>query len=384
MTVIESSDSGLRYNDAPLSTSTTDNWVARRGGLPPMVRAIARALMRNGHTESGAISLAIGAVKRWARGGGKVHPSTRARAAAAVAHWEAIKASTGRSEEELILRASSGSGTAVGAYAPGHPFEGNQFTKGGVAVGGPGSSTKAMAKPSGSKGGKGSSSAASKAAAAAAKQTALQNAVDSAANAVQNAQNAVDSASNTHDNATAAVAKAQAKLDEVNKQATQDVNEAQAREKNSAKGGVSGLTQTEAVQKSAQSRIEAAQSALDSANKTVGSSALSLKAANDRLTQAQNALAKAKAAAGIRHGGHDILVRDFVGETTGQGASLFLPAGPTKKQSQEVEDELEAGEADARHRFEGSDLSHCSKPGCGKSVNAKVHKVIAATSGGIG
>jgi hypothetical protein len=70
----------LRYNDAPLSASHTSNWVARRGGLPPMVRAIARALMRNGHSESGAISLAIGAVKRWARGGGKVHPSTRARA----------------------------------------------------------------------------------------------------------------------------------------------------------------------------------------------------------------------------------------------------------------------------------------------------------------
>lgn len=92
----------LRYNDAPLSASTTDNWVARRGGLPPMVRAIARALMRNGHSESSAIAVAIGAVKRWAAGGGHVHPSTRARSAAAVAHWEAIKSTA--SDDEIEVR----------------------------------------------------------------------------------------------------------------------------------------------------------------------------------------------------------------------------------------------------------------------------------------
>lgn len=82
-----------RYDDSPLSSSTDDNWIAKKGGLPPMVRAIVRALERNGHTESQAIAVAIGAVKRWAAGGGNVHPDTRARAAAAVAHWEALKAS---------------------------------------------------------------------------------------------------------------------------------------------------------------------------------------------------------------------------------------------------------------------------------------------------
>src|SRR6185369_14955742 len=40
-----------------------------------------------------AISLAVAAVKRWASGRGNVSPKVRAAAAAAVAQWEAMKAS---------------------------------------------------------------------------------------------------------------------------------------------------------------------------------------------------------------------------------------------------------------------------------------------------
>jgi hypothetical protein len=95
-----------KYNDAPFSSSKTSNWVARRGGLPPHVRAVARALMRDhGMDESHAIAVAINANKRWASsgkvrggganrvggGGGHVTPRVRALSSAAVAQWSAMK-----------------------------------------------------------------------------------------------------------------------------------------------------------------------------------------------------------------------------------------------------------------------------------------------------
>jgi hypothetical protein len=111
-----------RYDVSPLGTKK--NWVTERGGLPDFIRAIAHALIRSGHDESGAIQLAIGAVQNWARGGGHVTEKTRAKAADALAQWEAMKASTGRAEPtKLGFRAS-------GSFAAGHPFEGNQWGPG--------------------------------------------------------------------------------------------------------------------------------------------------------------------------------------------------------------------------------------------------------------
>lgn len=60
--------------------------------LPGYVRELARAFMRNGLSKSAAISRAVGVIKRWARGGGDVKPGTRAKAARALAQWEAAKA----------------------------------------------------------------------------------------------------------------------------------------------------------------------------------------------------------------------------------------------------------------------------------------------------
>lgn len=78
---------------SPLSHSKTSNWVARAGGLPAYIQHIAKALMRErGKSESQAVQMAIGIVKRWARGGGKVDAETRAAAAKAVVEWEALKA----------------------------------------------------------------------------------------------------------------------------------------------------------------------------------------------------------------------------------------------------------------------------------------------------
>lgn len=68
------------------------NWVTEVEGLPKYIRAIAHALIRAGHSEQQAIRLAVGTVRRWARGGGKVTLPTRQRAAAALASWDAKKA----------------------------------------------------------------------------------------------------------------------------------------------------------------------------------------------------------------------------------------------------------------------------------------------------
>jgi hypothetical protein len=80
-------------SSASLDRSPRKNWVENSGNLPPYVREIARSIEReNAVPLSRAISLAIGAVKRWARGGGNVNADTRAKAAKAVAQWTALRA----------------------------------------------------------------------------------------------------------------------------------------------------------------------------------------------------------------------------------------------------------------------------------------------------
>lgn len=81
-----------RYDTSPIGTGK--NWVTSVGGLPAFIRAIAHALIRAGHSESQAIQLAVGVVKNWASGQGHVTSKTRAKAAAALAEWEAKKAAS--------------------------------------------------------------------------------------------------------------------------------------------------------------------------------------------------------------------------------------------------------------------------------------------------
>ena len=69
------------------------NWVDRAGGLPDYIERIAKHLhYEKGMDISRAIATAVATVKRWAAGGGDVSAATRAKAAAAVAQWEAKKA----------------------------------------------------------------------------------------------------------------------------------------------------------------------------------------------------------------------------------------------------------------------------------------------------
>jgi hypothetical protein len=80
------------------------NWVEEAGGLPNYICRIARAIKRTGKTTSQAIAIAVSRVKVWAAGGGGVNADTRAKAAKAVAQWEALKA---KSKGRQAVKATS-------------------------------------------------------------------------------------------------------------------------------------------------------------------------------------------------------------------------------------------------------------------------------------
>lgn len=94
-----------------LDRSPKSNWVQKNGGLPNYICHIARAITGNGHSINEAIPMAIGTAKRWAAGGTTngtarakhVHPATVAKAAAAVAQWEALRA---RAHAGHVVKAS--------------------------------------------------------------------------------------------------------------------------------------------------------------------------------------------------------------------------------------------------------------------------------------
>lgn len=69
-----------------------DNWVEKAGGLPSYIERIAKHLhYEQGMSISHAIASAVNTVKKWAAGGGNVTTATQAKAARAVAQWEAKK-----------------------------------------------------------------------------------------------------------------------------------------------------------------------------------------------------------------------------------------------------------------------------------------------------
>ena len=76
-----------------LNWSPKVNWVEAMGSLPKYVEKIAIGIMRGtGYPRERAIPIAISRIKVWARGGGGVNADTVAKAAAALAAWEALKA----------------------------------------------------------------------------------------------------------------------------------------------------------------------------------------------------------------------------------------------------------------------------------------------------
>jgi hypothetical protein len=96
------------------SPGDKDNWIERagRGGkggkLPNYICRIARAVMRSGKSRSQAISIAVSTVKRWAAGGDDVKADTRAKAAKALAQWEALKA---KNAAKTLVKATNADGS---------------------------------------------------------------------------------------------------------------------------------------------------------------------------------------------------------------------------------------------------------------------------------
>lgn len=79
-------------SSASLDRSPKKNWVENTGELPAYVREIARSIEKEGgHSLERAIAIAISRIKVWAAGGGNVSAATQAKAAKALAEWEALK-----------------------------------------------------------------------------------------------------------------------------------------------------------------------------------------------------------------------------------------------------------------------------------------------------
>lgn len=91
-----------------LDSSPKKNWVERSGGLPSYICKIARAVMRSGKSKSSAIAIAVSRTKKWAAGGDSVDADTRAKAAKAVAQWEALKA---KNKAKQVVKASREDGS---------------------------------------------------------------------------------------------------------------------------------------------------------------------------------------------------------------------------------------------------------------------------------
>ena len=76
-----------------LNWSPKVNRVEANGDLPKFITDVAIGIMKGtGYPRERAIPIAISRIKVWARGGGGVNADTVAKAAAALAAWEALKA----------------------------------------------------------------------------------------------------------------------------------------------------------------------------------------------------------------------------------------------------------------------------------------------------
>ena len=85
------SPGGRPIDYSPLAKSPRENWVEKRGGLPPYMRGVARGIANGKPVTSRNIAIAIARVKVWSVGGGNVTPAVQAAAKTAVAQWTAMK-----------------------------------------------------------------------------------------------------------------------------------------------------------------------------------------------------------------------------------------------------------------------------------------------------
>lgn len=103
-----------------LDSSPKKNWVEKAGGLPNYICHVAKGIMKSGKSKGTAIAMAVSTMKRWVVGGDKVNADTRAKAAAALAEWEALKA---KNAARHLVKASRDDGseyillTDVGSFS---------------------------------------------------------------------------------------------------------------------------------------------------------------------------------------------------------------------------------------------------------------------------
>lgn len=99
----------VAFASCSLDESPGSNWVQKAGRLPSFICQIARAIKRSGKTTSEAIAIAVSRVKVWASGKG-VDKDTQAKAVAAVAEWEKLRAKShaksGAKKAEKDVKAS--------------------------------------------------------------------------------------------------------------------------------------------------------------------------------------------------------------------------------------------------------------------------------------
>lgn len=77
-----------------LDWSPNKNWIENEGGLPRYIETVAIGIMKGtGYPRERAIPIAISRIKRWAAGLDGVKADTKAKAIAALAQWEKMKAS---------------------------------------------------------------------------------------------------------------------------------------------------------------------------------------------------------------------------------------------------------------------------------------------------
>jgi hypothetical protein len=121
--------------------------------LPPYFQNVRNALLRSGHTPADAYRITWGAIRRWARGGGKAHPEVVAAAQSALADLKAksaiahAHANDGGAVVELAGAWNEALHPRVGAGAT----AGGQFAKGqqqgGAAKGKPAKAPRQAPRP---------------------------------------------------------------------------------------------------------------------------------------------------------------------------------------------------------------------------------------------
>jgi hypothetical protein len=83
------------YSATPFILGPKPLWNKPGFKLPDYIENVAKGLIESGHDRSEAIQIAIGVIKNWAAGGGKVTPEVQAASAKALAEWEKLKAEAG-------------------------------------------------------------------------------------------------------------------------------------------------------------------------------------------------------------------------------------------------------------------------------------------------